>query len=225
MSLVSDLFFRSTTFHEYSSSEQLASELAIIVTQQILTAINVQGICHMVLPGGQSPRRFLEYLGNYDLPWKNIHLYPSDERCVPLGDRERNDRMLEEVLLSRVNMPAGNFHRIPAELGPEEGAIVYAIAINNAPVFDVAILGMGVDGHVASLFPGHVALYDCRDAVPVIAAPKPPQSRVTIGLMRLRSAANRHVIALGLEKRALFSKNDSLNSFPAFQLAGDIWYA
>lgn len=216
---------RLVIFRKYTNVEQLVSELAIAVAKEIIAAVNVRGACHMVLPGGESPRRFFEHFGNCDLPWQSIHFYPSDERCVPVGDRERNDHMIDEVLLSLVDIPSDHLHRIPAELGAVEGARIYAQTLQSVPVFDVALLGVGVDGHIASLFPGHPALYDCRDAVPVMAAPKPPPSRVSIGLRRLRAAGSRHVIALGAEKRAVFCQADRSGTLPAMQLEGNIWCA
>lgn len=212
-------------FREYASAEQLASELARAVAGEICATVSARGECHMVVPGGSSPQAFFLHLAGHELPWHRLHLYPSDERCVPVGDRERNDRMIDEILLSRANMPSENLHRIPAELGPEAGAWRYAQTLQSIPTFDVAVLGVGSDGHIASLFPGHPALYDCRDAVPVTGAPKPPPSRVTVGLRRLRAAGSRHVIALGAEKQAAFCRADRSGALPVVQLEGNIWCA
>ena len=214
-----------TGFREYASAEQLASELARVVASEICAAVSARGVCHLLVPGGSSPQAFFLHLAGHELPWHRLHLYPSDERCVPVGDRERNDRMIDEVLLSRANMPSGNLHRIPAELGPEAGARCYAQTLESIPAFDVAVLGVGSDGHIASLLPGHPALYDCRDAVPVTGAPKPPPSRVTVGLRRLRAAGSRHVIALGAEKQAAFCRADRSGALPVVQLEGNIWCA
>jgi 6-phosphogluconolactonase len=212
-------------FREYASAEQLASELAVAVASEICAAVSARGVCHLLVPGGSSPQAFFLHLAGLDLPWHRLHLYPSDERCVPVGDRERNDRMIDEVLLLRANMPFENLHRIPAELGPEAGARCYEQTLQSIPAFDVAVLGVGSDGHIASLFPGHPALYDCRDAVPVTGAPKPPPSRVTVGLRRLRAAGSRHVIALGAEKQAAFSPANRLVTSPVLQFDGNIWCA
>jgi 6-phosphogluconolactonase len=122
-------------------------------------------------------------------------------------------------------VPAENLHRIPAELGPEEGAYRYTLLLQNVPVFDIAILGVGTDGHIASLFAGHPALNDGRDAVPVVAAPKPPSSRVSIGLRRLQLAASRHVIALGAEKRPAVCGVGRSGSLPVGLLEATIWCA
>ncbi len=216
---------RPAIFRERVSAEQLASELATVVAGEICAAVSARGECHMVVPGGGSPRAFFKHLAGHELPWHHLHLYPSDERCVPVDNRERNDRMIDDALLSRVSMPSEHLHRIPAELGPEAGARRYAQTLQGVPAFDIAVLGVGSDGHIASLFPDHPALYDGRDAVPVAAAPKPPSTRVTIGLRRLLAAGRRHVIALGAEKRAVFSPANRLLTLPVLQFDGNIWCA
>jgi 6-phosphogluconolactonase len=208
-----------------TSAEQLAVALVQTVMQQIIAAINAQGVCHMVIPGGGTPQLFFEHLSRVDLPWNDVHLYPSDERCVPVGDKDRNDRMIEEELLSRVTMPSEQLHRIPAELGPDVGARIYGRLLQKIPAFDIAVLGVGADGHIASLFPGHAALYSNCAAVPVVMAPKPPYSRVSIGLRRLRAAGNRHVIALGAEKKAAICRVGQSDVLPVLQLGGDVWCA
>lgn len=212
-------------FREFADAEQLAVALSKEVTREICSAVRTRGACHMVVPGGNSPRRFLEILRSCRLPWQSLHLYPSDERCLPVSDRGRNDRMLDEILFNGTGLPAENLHRIPAELGPEEGAQRYALRLQSVPVFDVAILGVGTDGHIASLFPGHAALNDWRDAVPVVAAPKPPASRVSIGLRRLQAAVSRHVIALGAEKRPAVCDAGRSVSLPVELLSATIWCA
>lgn len=188
------------SFHFFSDSESLAEALADELGKLINESVVACGICHMVFPGGLSPYRVLEQLRRKNLPWNNLHLYPSDERCVPVGDPERNDRLIDELIFNRVPLPEDNLHRIPAELGPDEGARQFSRLLEKTPCFDIALLGMGSDGHTASLFPDHPALYDSRQAVPVFNAPKPPSSRVSIGLKRLASASHRIVIIIGKDK-------------------------
>lgn len=212
-------------FRVYSDPEQLASELADELALQMRVAVDARGTCHMVIPGGRSPRRVLELLRAMEVPWSALHFYPSDERCVPVGDPERNDRLIDELLLPHVSLPLENLHRIPAELGPEEGALRFSQLLKNIPPFDIVLVGVGSDGHTASLFPNHLAVLDDRDAVPVLAAPKPPPFRVSIGLGRLKRAHNRHVIALGPEKRDILTSPDRLRETPVMRLNATIWYA
>ncbi|MFA5902868.1 MAG: 6-phosphogluconolactonase [Desulfobacula sp.] len=211
-------------FYFYSDSELLAEDLANTLIRKIQEAVADHGICHMVFPGGQSPHRVLERMSEKDLPWKALHLYPSDERCVPMGEPERNDRMIDELFLNRVPLPFENLHRIPVELGPEEGASRYCQLLNQTPRFDIALLGMGLDGHTASLFPGHSALYDRRPAVPIQSAPKPPSLRISIGLERLKASHTRYVIVLGSNKMSFLNYLGSVNITPVELICPTAWY-
>lgn len=189
------------SFHVHHDAEHLAASLANELAQLIRATVANRGVCHMVFPGGGSPRRTLELLSKQDLPWVSLHLYPSDERCVPADDDYRNDRLIEELVIKRGMLPPENLHRIPAELGPEEGALQYSQLLDHLPQFDIALLGMGSDGHTASLFPKHPGLTDQRSVIPVCNAPKPPPERVSIGLHRLLTAHNRWVMAMGGDKQ------------------------
>jgi len=211
--------------HVYADKELLASELADELARQIRMTVETKGFCHMVFPGGSSPRAVLRYLREKEVPWRMLHLYPSDERCLPIKDPERNDRLIDELLVPYVPLLEENIHRIPAELGPEEGAFRYSEVLRKIPVFDIVLLGVGADGHTASLFPDHPSISDDRDAVPVTDAPKLPQSRVSIGLRRLQQAHHRHVIVLGREKKNLFLSPQRSSNAPVMKLNARIWYA
>ncbi|PKN70937.1 MAG: 6-phosphogluconolactonase [Deltaproteobacteria bacterium HGW-Deltaproteobacteria-12] len=208
----------------YPHSEQLASALADELARLILMVVDARAVCHMVFPGGRSPYMVLEKLRGIDLPWKSLHLYPSDERCVPPGDAARNDRLIDELLLGQVSLPAENLHRIPAELGPEEGAFRYSQLLKKTARFDIALLGMGPDGHIASLFPNHPAIYDSREAVPVLNAPKPPSSRISIGLQRLKQSLNRLVVVIGDDKLPLLNSWGSLRGTPVALIEPNVFY-
>ena len=100
----------------------LADRLASIIHAHVAS----NGYCHIVFHGGGTLRLILEQLINIELPWPALYLYPSDDRCVPLGHSERNDHLIGEVLLSQMRLASEHFHRIPAESGPEEGALRYS---------------------------------------------------------------------------------------------------
>ena len=211
-------------FCVYRDAEHLAVSLVSELAQMIRVAIADRGVCHMVFPGGRSPRRALELLSGQDLPWDMLHLYPSDERCLPVGDVERNDRLIDELLLTRVSLPPKNLHRIPAELGPEEGAALYNQLLHQTPPFDIALLGVGPDGHTASLFPGHPALADGCAAVPVWNAPKLPPERVSLGLGGLLAARQRLVVATGSEKCELIGQIQRGVDLPVARIQPTKWY-
>ncbi|TMD10328.1 MAG: 6-phosphogluconolactonase [Chloroflexi bacterium] len=152
----------------------------------------------LVLAGGTTPRRAYELLAGMDVKWGRVTVLFGDERCVAPEDPESNYRMARESLLDRV-APA-TVHRMPAELGPEEGARLYSSVVAGLEPLDLVILGLGPDGHCASLFPGHRALQAPGWAVAVRGAPKPPPDRVSLTLAALRGARRVIFLATGAEK-------------------------
>jgi 6-phosphogluconolactonase len=208
----------------FPDSDALAAALAEQVGQALSQGVAERGQFHLVLPGGSSPRGLLLELRRRRLPWQAMHLYLTDERCLPPGHAERNDLMLDELLLPHVELSSANVHRIPAELGPERGAQEFAELLRHTPPFDLVILGMGEDGHTASLFPGSAALEDESPAVAVLHAPKPPVERVSMGLQRLLSARERWVIAMGAGKRAVLQRIQAGETFPITLARPDGWY-
>lgn len=211
-------------FKIYSDAEAVAQAAADYLLQQITNCVTEKGLCHVVLPGGSTPARCLELLAEKSLPWESIHWYPGDERCYPVGHSERNDTMIREKLFSQVENMSKNFHPISAELGPEQGAEKYAALLDAIDGMDIVVLGMGEDGHTASLFPGNVALENKHSAVPVFDAPKPPLERVSIGLNMLKDAAECIVIATGDNKREALVKLKKGVELPIAQVEPDIWF-
>ena len=211
-------------FKIYKTAEAVAQAAADYLFQQIKTCVEKKGQCHVVLPGGSTPARCLELLAEKSLPWKNIHWYPGDERCYPVGHAERNDSMILARLFSQQTDASKNFHAIPAELGPEQGAENYASLIDATGGIDIVVLGMGEDGHTASLFPGNPALEDDRSVVPVYHAPKPPDERISIGLSTLRNAAECIVIATGDNKRDALAALKEGKVFPVGMIEPDTWF-
>lgn len=158
----------------------------------------------LVLAGGSTPRRCYELLVGMDVPWGRVTVLFGDERCVPPFDAESNYRMAKESLLDRV-APA-NVHRMPAELGAEEAAAAYDALLRRLGLLDLVLLGVGPDGHTASLFPGHPALNSEGWAVAVHDAPKPPPDRVSLTLGALQAAHRVLVLATGADKAEAVQK-------------------
>jgi 6-phosphogluconolactonase len=208
----------------FPDGDALAAAAAEQVVRTLSEAVAERGRFHLVLPGGSSPRGLLVELRDRRLPWQALDLYLTDERCLPQGHAQRNDLMFDELLLPYVPLPAANLHRIPAELGPEPGAREFAELLRHTPTFDLVILGVGEDGHTASLFPGSVALDDESPAVAVCDAPKPPGSRVSMGLQRLLDSRERMVIAMGAGKRAVLERIQEGEEFPVTRARPDAWY-
>lgn len=146
----------------------------------------------VALSGGHTPKAFFEVLAKApygdNLPWDKVVFFWGDERCVPPDDDESNYKMTNLSLLSRVKIPQANVHRVLGENPPEEEAVRYASEIkdnvpsgkNGFPVFDWIFLGMGEDGHTASLFPGAPTLNE-REKICVVAThPQTGQKRVSV---------------------------------------------
>lgn len=159
--------------------ETLSREAASAVVRRSKESIAARGRFLLALSGGTTPARLFALLGSVhrqEIPWSLTQIYWVDERCVPPGHKDSNYRLARETMLSRVPIPAENVHRIAGERPPEEAARLYEYDLREAfggvPSFDLILLGVGSDGHTASLFPGSPALMEQeRQAVPVFAGP------------------------------------------------------
>jgi 6-phosphogluconolactonase len=213
--------------HEYrfcTDAEALARGAADHLAMRIRACLDRQTLCHVALPGGRTPARCLALLAQAKLPWRRVHWYLGDERCYPAGHAGRNDVMLETELWSRIGAPAGNRHPIAAELGAEVAAERYAEQIRAAGRLDIVLLGMGEDGHTASLFPDNAALADPRPVVAVHDAPKPPPERVSLGLVTLRDAAERIVLVSGRDKRDALRRVQAGAMLPVNRIGTLLWF-
>lgn len=206
----------------YRDFDEAAKAAADFIAQNIADCIQRNGICHVVLPGGSTPVTCLGYLADKALPWEKVHWYPGDERCLPSGHAERNDVMLEKYFWSRLT-PA-NAHPIPAELGADQAAEIYREQISAIESFDIAFLGMGEDGHTASLFPHNDALHDMRAVVPVYGAPKAPAERVSLSSSTLSRARCRVVLVAGAEKAGIIARVKKGETLPINSLGDIHWY-
>lgn len=178
-------------------SEAIACEAAGHIAAMARRAIAARGVFSLVLAGGRTPRRTYERLARSDQDWSAWSLYYGDERCLPPGHPERNSYMVEQSgLADRV----GSHHPIPAELGAEPAAAAYSAVIEAALPFDLVLLGVGEDGHTASLFPGRAWPQEAL-TMAVHDAPKPPPDRVSLTPAALRSCREMLVLVTGAAKR------------------------
>jgi 6-phosphogluconolactonase len=173
--------------------EAAAHYCAAEMAEAIREAIAARGAAHVALSGGNTPVRTYELLGGLVGSGENVHLWLADERCVPLDDPESNAKLISETL----DLPAATLHTVDGTLGPDEAATAYAKELGDV-VLDVALLGLGPDGHTASLFPGHATLEQHASRVlPVSDSPKPPPERVTMSLDTLGAARSLLLLATG----------------------------
>jgi 6-phosphogluconolactonase len=209
-------------WYVYSKLDDASKAAADFIADNIEKNIHKKGVCHVILPGGNTPANCLGYLAEKELSWDKVHWYLGDERCYPQGHVERNDVMLDNYLWSRISNT--NINRIPVELGAEEAAEVYRELILSIDSFDIAFLGLGEDGHTASLFPESKALHDKRSVVPVYDSPKTPQERVTLSINTFRNSQCRVVLASGTAKSDVISRIRKGEQLP-INCLGDIrWF-
>ncbi len=190
-------------WHVHSDLEQLIEAVANSIVNEAARAISTAGKFLIVLEGGSTPRPIYARLVELDTPWNQWHIYFGDERCFSIGHPERNDTMVRDIWLDKVSIPINQIHAVPAELGPDAGAIKYARELAGLGPFDLTLLGLGEDGHTASLFPGSPlgSQHDSPDVLAVDLAPKPPASRVSMSAARLTRSRSVQLIVTGEEKR------------------------
>lgn len=188
---------RWQVFADASALEEAAARL---ILDNARAAIHARGRFLLVLAGGTTPRRVYERLAAAAADWNAWRLYFGDERCLPAEHPERNSRMVRESWLDHVPLPPQHCHVIPAQRGAEVAARLYNQELEGVGEFDLTLLGLGEDGHTASLFPGQP--WFCADAVAVENAPKPPPERVTLTPQRLARSRRVLFLATGAGKAA-----------------------
>lgn len=197
----------------------VASAACSRIVQASKQAIAERGAFHIVLAGGSTPARTYELLAATQCDWDHWHIWFGDERCLPPDHLGRNSVMAERALFSKVNIPASQIYAIPAESGPEVAATQYAALIEGIPPFDMVLLGMGSDGHTASIFPGQQ--YPAGQAVlPVYNAPKPPAQRVSLSAEILSQCRQLLFIITGKDKLAAVSRWRQGECLPVSMVTG-----
>lgn len=190
----------STRWHHFPDPAAIAADTVRRVLSAAQHAIAARGEFRLVLAGGSTPEQAYRRLAASDADWAHWQIYLGDERCLPAGDAGRNSTMAERAWLAGSKVPAQNVHWIPAELGAGEAADAYQPLIEAALPFDLVLLGMGEDGHTASLFPGHQ--HDAqRLVVAVDHAPKPPPERVSLNFTALQQTRELLLLITGAGKR------------------------
>ena len=183
------------------------AEMAAAAVARILAAaregIAARGCFDLVLAGGETPRETYRRLAAVDAEWPAWRIWFGDERCVAPDDPERNSRMADDAWLRHVPIPRANVHPIAGELGAQRAATEYRTTLRDVGLFDCVLLGLGEDGHTASLFPGQPLgdAVDAPDALPVFHAPKPPPERVSLSAARLSRARGVLFLVAGSAKR------------------------
>jgi 6-phosphogluconolactonase len=181
------------------------------------SAIRARGQFRIVLSGGDTPRTAYQRLREYAAKWTAWHVYFGDERCVPSADPAHNSRMAGDAWLDHVALPPAQRHAIPAELGANAAARAYAGTLRGVGEFDLVLLGLGEDGHTASLFPAHDwgEAPGSPAALAVFDAPKPPRERVSLSAARLSAAREVLFLVSGASKRPALAQWRAGAAIPA----------
>ena len=176
----------------YDTPDRVAEAAAEMFAKYTMAAVAVRGVARIAISGGTTPRRMFALLADEPfvtvVPWDKLELYWVDERCVGPNDPESNYGMTREQLLSKVPLPAEKIFRMEGEIDPEEAASKYEAMLRNnfklegaqAPAFDLVLLGMGDDGHTASLFPHSMAVEELSRFVTANHVPQKETWRITL---------------------------------------------
>lgn len=180
----------------FENDQAVAKACAQIIIEQANQAIQQRGAFHLVTAGGTTPLNVYKLLAQCpasQTDWQKWHIYLGDERCLPAEDAERNSTALHQAWLKLGTIPTQNIHFMPTELGMVQAAQAYQKMVEAIEWFDLTLLGMGEDGHTASLFPGH-SYPENLSVITESNSPKPPKQRVSLSFSRL--AQSRWVIKL-----------------------------
>jgi 6-phosphogluconolactonase len=230
-------------FLHFADLEAASKAAAREIARTLINAVEARSTATLVIAGGSTPRGIHARLAERDLspqvPWHLVHLFWGDERCVPPYDRNSNYAMARTTLLDRIEIPSENIHRIRGELPPPDAADRYEAELRRhfgdggPPAFDCIMLGMGADGHTASLFPGDPLIDETERWVGVTdgiqASPQVP--RVSMTLPVLNAARKIVFVVSGETKRRVVREIEErvvgFQRYPAARvgIAGaTLWY-
>jgi len=206
-----------TRWHQRNDAEEIAQSAVHWILLKAQEAISHRGIFKLVLTGGNTPKRIYEILADQHQLWSKWHLYIGDERCLDRNDAERNSLMIKQCWLKKINFPMENFHPINAELEPQKAAHEYANIIKPVLPFDLTLLGIGEDGHTASLFPAHQ--HNENELVhAVYQSPKPPSNRVSLSKKALFQSLKLIILISGSSKKTAVQQWRHGSDLPASQI-------
>jgi len=207
----------------FKNNEEMSGAAAWFIVEATRDFVNQQGFFTLALSGGRTPKKLYEALAqplfSERVPWKRVHLFWTDERCVSPDHAHSNFRLARDKFLSVVPVPEENIHRMPGEVvPPEEAAARYEKTLEEFfgcgpdqpfPGFDLALLGLGPDGHTASLFPESEALFEAkRRVVPAVPPPgaEPDVGRLTLTIPTLNASKNVIFLVSGPGKEAVVER-------------------
>jgi len=198
-----------------SDPEEVGLRAASIFRDLSKIAVASKGRFNVAVSGGSTPLRLYEILGSTlrkDVPWDRTEIFWADERCVPPDHGDSNYKGVQDALLSRIDIPAANIHRIKGEMSSEEGAREYEEELkryftnSGSYAFDLVILGLGEDGHTASLFPESAALAEKERFAINVYVEKLRSWRITLTIPVLNNSSNILFLVTGLRKACILKE-------------------
>lgn len=195
----------------YPDLDTISHQAAAYIVRIAREAIVIRGRFTLALSGGNTPKKLYSLLAtepySSQIDWQLVDIFWSDERCVPPDDPESNYRMAQEVMLSHLSIPVAQVHRMPADRPDRDAASLdytrdmqRVFGANGIPEFDLLQLGMGPEGHTASLFPHQPSLHETQRLVMPVSVPKPPPDRLTFTPPILNAARNVLFLVTGADK-------------------------
>jgi 6-phosphogluconolactonase len=217
----------------YGTPQELAETFASDLVNRINRTGKKKSLFTIALSGGNTPKLLFKILADKykeSVDWSVVNFFWVDERCVPPGDTESNYGMTRQILFSNIIVPENNIHRIRGEEDPDNEAKKYSEEIvantkskNMMPMFDLIILGMGEDGHTASIFQGNLKLLNSSRVYEATVHPVSGQKRITITGKVINNASEVIFIVTGSNKasvvRSIFNKDAESVNFPAAYIA------
>lgn len=222
------------TTHIFKNNEAVAEAFADYLQKEIASVEKI----NIALSGGSTPKVLFDILAKKyadKIDWKKVHFYWGDERCVKPTDDQSNFKMTYEKLLQHINIPSSNIHRVFGEHDPSEEADRYGKRIewnlflkDGLPIFDLIILGMGSDGHTASIFPHQIELLEADKTCAVAIHPESGQLRISLTGKVINAAKQVHFLVTGASKNSvikeIFSRTGSYKSYPAAHIENAEWW-
>jgi len=199
----------TTELIEFNDLSELSAAVARDVAEFVNNVVASKGVFYLALSGGNTPRPLYHILGTTyreSIPWKSVHIFFCDERFVPHESPMSNFQMVRETLLDLISIPKGNVHPFPTTgLKMEDAAREYETQLrrfftDGADTFDLIVLGVGKDGHTASLFPGSPVLDEKEKWVAGVEVDGVPPRRITLTYPILNHAARVYFLVSGSEK-------------------------
>ncbi|MBA4143847.1 MAG: 6-phosphogluconolactonase [Nitrosospira sp.] len=211
-------------WHEFTDRSALQDAAVAAILDSAALSIRERGRFDLVLAGGDTPGEVYQRLRGAPTDWSAWHIYFGDERCMPPTEAELNSRMAGEAWLDHVPIPPGQVHPIPNGPRADKAAEAYAQTLRAVGIFDLTLLGLGQDGHTASLFPGNEwgVAPDAPDVLAVFNSPKRPPQRVTLSAARLNRSRRVIFLVSGASKRKAVARWRAGENIPPRAIMGEM---